>query len=530
MNTETESKLNAYDQVLYPSHTRIQTHPDRLATIATLFGMQPVPVERCRMLELGCGNGSNLGAIAFALPGSEFVGADAAAIPITRAQEMAQALGLGNTTFRRCNILEIGDDFGQFDYIVAHGVYSWVPENVRDKLLQVCRRHLAPQGIAFVSYNAYPGNYPYRMVREMMLYHVRDFEKPAERVEQALALAKFLAEAQGESDPYHEFLKEELERFVNANANYVFHDALAEINSPSYFHEFMEHAARHRLQYLGEADFHEMMDRKFKPETSQTLGRLARNRVEREQYLDFVKCRRFRQTLLCHEHVQLDLALKPELAARFYVASIARATSPAPDLDGPAVEKFEGRTGANIRTSSPLAKRAFQLLGDIWPQPLPFPELLDRVRAKLKAGTGPDPEAPDEDALELGKTILQSYAAGLAELHVHLPHYAQQVSERPAASRLARWQAQHGNFVTSLYHGSMAVEDALGRQMLFLLDGTRDRAGLLEELLAFVKTHAANETPDGQPVVGDAEQTRVFLAAELEKNLAKLARMGLLTT
>jgi tRNA G46 methylase TrmB len=71
-----DQTLTAYDEVLYPSYTHNQTHPDRLATIATLFGLTPAPVERCRVLELGCGNGSNLVPMAYGLPGSEFVGID----------------------------------------------------------------------------------------------------------------------------------------------------------------------------------------------------------------------------------------------------------------------------------------------------------------------------------------------------------------------------------------------------------------------------------------------------------------------
>ena len=527
MSTTSEPRQSSYDKVLYPSYTRIQTHPDRLATIATLFGMTPAPVERCRMLELGCGNGSNLGPMAFSLPGSQFVGIDAASIPIARAQEMAQELGMTNITFRQGDILEVSADLGQFDFIVAHGVYSWVPSAVRDKLLEICRVNLAPQGVAFISYNAYPGNYLSRMVREMMLYRVRGFERPEEAVEQALALAKFVAESRDQSDAFRELLKEELERFVNTSPNYIFHDALAAINEPSYFHEFMAHAARQQLQYLGEADFHEMLDRAFKPEVSKTLGLLAESRIEREQFLDFVKCRRFRQTLLCHEGVQLDLALKPGLAARFHVASTARPVSPQPDFFGPTVETFEGRKGANIRTSCALSKTAFGVLGEIWPQPLPFSELLVRVREQIRTHTGQPSGPPEQDAVELGKTILQSYAAGLVELHTFLPQYAHQVSERPVASPLARWQVRQGNFVTSLYHHSMAVDDALGREMLLRLDGNRTRVALLEELLAFAQAGQAIQTPDGQPV-SDLKQVRAFLSAELEKNLAKLARMGLL--
>src|SRR5204863_4852093 len=96
-----------YDKVLYPSYTRIQTHPDRLATIGMLLGMNPAPVEKCRMLELGCGNGSNIGPIAFGLPESEFVGVDLAALPIANANRMVDELGLRNLTFHNRSITDV---------------------------------------------------------------------------------------------------------------------------------------------------------------------------------------------------------------------------------------------------------------------------------------------------------------------------------------------------------------------------------------------------------------------------------------
>jgi methyltransferase-like protein/2-polyprenyl-3-methyl-5-hydroxy-6-metoxy-1,4-benzoquinol methylase len=526
MDTASDAPLTDYDKVLYPGHTRIQTHPDRLATIATLFGLRPAPVERCRVLELGCGNGSNLGPIAFSLPESRCVGVDAAGIPIAQAQTMAKELGMTGVRFLQADIRDLGDLGGPFDYIIAHGVYSWVPTEVRDKLLEACRTNLAPQGVAFVSYNAYPGNHLSRMIREMLLYHVGVLEDPAEKVHQALSLARFLAESREEPDLYGQLLKEELDRLMHTSPNYVFHDVLAPINEPSYFSEFIAHAGRHHLQYLGEADFHEMLDRRFKPEVSSTLSRLSGDRIQREQYLDFVKCRRFRQTLLCHEDQRLDLALRPEQAAGFYVACMARPVSPQPDLHGPAAEKFEGAKGASLTTDSPLAKNALHMLSELWPEPLHFGELLARVRARIQGHGTREAAVVQQDEVELGKTVLQAYAVGLVELHTYLPSYARKAGERPSASPLARWQARHGSFVTSIYHTSMSVEDALARELVLLLDGSRDRTALLESLLSMARKHAA-----GSPESGDSEdpgQSRILLAAELERNLAKLARMGLL--
>src|SRR5262249_11468180 len=131
--------LTAYDAVAYPTPPIPQTHPDRLATLATLFGMTPAPVDNCRVLELGCGDGGNLIAMAVGLPGSAFVGVDRAPTAITQAKEEARTLGLANVEFHCADLLEWTPRQGLFDYVIAHGLFSWVPEAVRLRVLQLCR-------------------------------------------------------------------------------------------------------------------------------------------------------------------------------------------------------------------------------------------------------------------------------------------------------------------------------------------------------------------------------------------------------
>ena len=186
----------AYDEVLYSSYAFSQTHPDRLATLATLFGMNPTPVTQCRVLELGCGDGSNLVPMAYGLPGSEFVGVDLAARPIATGQEMSKTLGLKNITLHPLDVMTVTPDFGQFDYIIAHGLYSWIPPAVQEKVLSICQENLTPNGIAYVSYNTYPGGHLRQMVRGMMRFHVRHLTDATQQITQSRALLKFLSDAQ----------------------------------------------------------------------------------------------------------------------------------------------------------------------------------------------------------------------------------------------------------------------------------------------------------------------------------------------
>lgn len=521
------STPTAYDKVLYPSYTRIQTHPDRLATISRLLGMQPAPVEKCRVLELGCGNGSNLVPIAYSLPESEFVGVDLAERPIETAHRMLSELGVKNTTFHQRSISEVHGDLGKFDYIICHGVYSWVPAEVRDAILRVCRESLQPNGIAFVSYNAYPGNRLREMIREMMLFHVHGFTEPREQIEQARALAGFVAAAQDEHDLYRKFLKEEMEQFLQQDGSYVFHDALAEINTPFYFFQFMAAAESRGLGYLGEADFHVMLDLGLPPGVSQKLDELSGNRIAREQYLDFLRCRRFRQTLLCHREIGLNLALKPEQVAEFYIAGfVRRAAAESGASNGP-IEQFENRQGARIQTDSALAKTAFAILTDEWPQALAFPELLKRAREKVADAGGWKLEDEGREEAALKTALFRSYAAGLLELHTYAPKVFREVTERPVASPLTRWQTSQANFVSSLFHTAVRVEEPLVRELIRLLDGSRDRDALLLALEASIDRQRLASGAQGKPIALDAP-ARQMLRDALEQNLAKLSRMGLL--
>ncbi|MBI5384626.1 MAG: class I SAM-dependent methyltransferase [Verrucomicrobia bacterium] len=518
----TSSAPTAYDEVPYPSYTHVQTHPDRLATLATLFGLKPAPVARCRVLELGCGNGSNLIPMAFSLPGSEFVGIDLAAQPVTEGQSVIAELGLTNIRLVTGSITEIDADWGRFDYIIAHGLYSWVPADVRDHVLRIARENLAPQGVAFVSYSTYPGNHLRNMVREMMLFHVRHVIAPMERVQQAMALVRFLADGQTAGDEYAQFLKSELDTILEHEEGHLFHDELAEISAPLYFTQFIDHARRHGLQYLGEADYFEMLDHTRPPATHEALAQLARDRIRREQYLDFLKCRRFRQTLLCHAEVALQSEPRAEQVAAFHIGAAVTSSSPTPELRASVVITFQTPRGTKVETDFPLGKAALLLLGGIWPSALPFDELVARSGQRLREA-GVPAEFDAEDRLQFCKFLLQLYGTGAVEFHAYAPPCVTCAGERPAASALARWQIRRGNSVATQRHQVVRVEDELGRHLLGLLDGTRDRAALADELFHFLKSKDALAEP--KP---DEAQTRALLAVELEKNMEKLARLGLL--
>jgi methyltransferase-like protein/ubiquinone/menaquinone biosynthesis C-methylase UbiE len=519
----------SYDEVPYPSYSFAQTHPDRLATLATLFGLSPPPVEHCRVLELGCASGGNLIPMAEGLPHSEFVGIDLSSRQIADGQAAAAKLGLKNVTLGQANVVDVPDGFGPFDYIIAHGLYSWVPREVQDKILSVCKRSLAPNGVAYVSYNTYPGWHARGAVREMMRFHARQVTDPKERVAQARALLDFLAESAPSRRPaYVEMLKDEQLLLRSRLDPYVLHEHLTEVNEPVYFHEFVERAARHGLQYLAEAEVSTMMPRWLGPATAAALAKLGDDSLGREQYLDFVTNRAFRQTLLCHHEVPLRRVMKPEAVMAFRITSPARCTSAQPNLRPGRPEEFRAPTGTTLGTDHALTKAALLHLEEVWPRCLTFDALQAAARTRLAEG-GPVVQvaaAYDRDTQELAGTLLQAFTADVVELHAYEPAFVVEPGVRPVASGWARLQAAGSDHVTNRRHELVPLDD-LARFALSQLDGSRDRPALLEAVLRQVTAHGLVVQQHGQPVT-DPGRLRDVLAHGLEVKLRGLGKSALL--
>ena len=337
-----QEALTAYDEVPYPGHPFAQTHPDRLATVATLFGLRPAAPDACRLLELGCGDGGNLVPMAYALPGSAFCGVDLSATAVERARELSAALGLTNVDLQVADVTAL-PELGEFDYVVAHGVYSWIAPPARDALLAACRERLAPGGVAYVSYDVLPGGYMREVTRQMLRWHLRDVHDPAERIAGARSLLEAVSEA---GQPQAEWA------LAQSDAS-LFHDELAEHHEAVLFTDFVAHAERHGLRFVAEADVFEMQATSLPPG-------LAEDTISREQYLDFFKGRMFRQTLLCHE----------EAEPREPVATVVRGmlaaspVQPQGDPGAPGRVEFRGPLGATLTTDHEPTKRALAQLGD----------------------------------------------------------------------------------------------------------------------------------------------------------------------
>jgi methyltransferase-like protein/cyclopropane fatty-acyl-phospholipid synthase-like methyltransferase len=523
-----DNHATRYDAVRYPGHALAQAHPDRLATIAILFGLTPPALDRCRVLELGCGDGVHLTSVAMSLPGAECIGIDLSEAAIGEAWGRARLLGLSNLQFRQLDLLDVDRSLGRFDFIIAHGVYSWVPEGVRDRLMAICKHHLNDNGIVYVSYNTYPGGHMRDLVREMMRYHVSEFDDPRQQVSQARALIKFIIDAGSEPDLYRLVLQKELERINEFSDSSLFHDDLSEHNAPVYFYQFAEHARRHGLKYLSEAHFFEIQTGIFPASVGETINRMADSAVAREQYLDFLKCRRFRQTLLCHEHCVLDEAAQADKVRCFYIASPVKPGNAGARLGSRDPATFAGPKNSSIATDNPLIKAALLVLGEAWPAPIHFSDLLGRARRLRGESYHHDPADSEGDARVLGEMLLRAYAGSMVEFTIAAPQMITHVSKRPVASPLARLQSGEGVEVINLRHFNLRVEDDLSRYLLARLDGSRDVNALLEEVLTLIRSGNAALEKDGRTVPHAPAAGHEYLRSRINAALGEFAEMGLL--
>ncbi len=469
----TDSPQFLYDQFAYEGFPITASHPDRIIPVARLLGMKPAPATKCRVLELGCGDGANILPMAAVLHNSQFLGIDLAQNPIAKATGMAGALALGNIRFQQMNVMDVDAGLGEFDYILAHGLYSWVPAAVRDKVMEVCQSLLSENGIAYISYNVYPGCHVRKMMSGMMHYHGQGAHGPQEQVAKAHELLSFLESCKPDSLA----LADEVKQYRERRDYSILHDDLAEANNPVYFHEFAAHAEEHGLQFLAEADFYEMQPYNFPLETRTKLDAFAGgDPIRFEQYLDFLKNRRFRKTLLCRKTVVVNRTPVSDPIREMYITSVARPVSSNPDIRSTKEEEFRGTKGGALRTGHPVLKAAMVRLGQSWPAPISFGELLDAI-AEFRD------DLSEEATGVFCELLLRCFTAGMLELHALPANFTTSVSDRPLAFDFARLQARNGeNSVCNLRHTTIEM-DAASLHLLALLDGKRDVQAIHQYLL-----------------------------------------------
>lgn len=306
-NEITNELEKSYNELPYRSSAFAQCSPLHLEACGRILDINPQISANAKILEIGCSYGGNLIPFAFDNPNATIVGIDLSGEQIKKGSELVKSFNLNNLKLIQANVCDIGDkldEYGKFDYIITHGVYSWVPKVVRDAILELISQKLAPNGVAYVSYNTYPGWKVKEIIRDYMLFVSRNEASAKDKVTIARkgleVYKKFL---QGKDDEDSKVILNWIENTLNHEDHYIAHEFLEAINVPFYFIDFVDDLHRHGLDYLCESDMNDL----FRPNmgVSEIDDFIAMggglDRVAQEQFLDFYTQNRFRQSLIVHK-------------------------------------------------------------------------------------------------------------------------------------------------------------------------------------------------------------------------------------
>ncbi len=501
------STLASYDAIPYDSVPITDTHVEHLAAMARLFGVPAPEPAQARILELGCAEGGNLLPMAFYLPQTRCVGIDLSAHQVEVGNALLSAVGADNIRLLHRDVMEGAQDLGEFDYIIAHGLYSWVPPAVQARILDICARQLVPGGIAYVSFNTLPGWRSRAMVRDMLRHHARAATQPRAR----LALAyQFIEQYQpafaalGGRDAA--FVAEELAYLRKAPPSYLYHEYLVETNEALLFSDFMASAERAGLQYVADTELYTMLPATLGETAKQALAEID-DRVELEQVMDFLRARRFRRCLLTR--VGSPVRSAPDMEVFQWLGFYADLSCDQElDLGANTPQPFVTASGARCEIRSALVKAAAMLLSSRYPDSLGFDELYEGAR-EILARYG-DARLADSLAFTTELVSLVAYQAVRITTAPQALHC--DVGAAPRAHGLARAQVAAGNEnVASVRHTAVNLDEA-GAALLASLDGTRDLAALTE----LMRTHVEADLDDAT------------LRGACERMLWTFARNGLL--
>lgn len=474
MSTTIHDHLKAaYEDVAYVGRPNPHSHPDRLAAIAALFGLSPPDPSTARVLEVGCGDGANLLPMAARMPGAHFTGCDLSSLLMSRAREMAEGLGLGNVELIEGDLREIAPSLPAFDYIIAHGFYSWVPSDVRDAFLALARTRLAPGGLVCASYNVLPGCYVRQIGWDAIRLENAGAATPRERLEGARRIRREIAQAWNAMGGTAAHLAAEFADDGERSDSAIYHDDLSAVNQPVHFTTFVRHAGANGLGYLAEAELGSMGAGGL-PAALQAILAKA-DPIAREQYLDFARLRRFRQSILVPSSARARIT--PAALDRLHLTAVT----------GVVQQRFEGRPTAGD-------DRVVELLADRYPASVPGAEAVEALAVHGMA------------ANDARNAIVRACFGGGVELHARPLELATRVSARPRSSAVARWQAARSESVTNLRHEGVRIDESAARTLLAAADGSRDRDALAATLGA---------VPDAAGAAGEILE-RFALTALLE--------------
>lgn len=494
-------KEQGYNELPYDSLAYYYNRPETLKSFASLFGMETPALESSRILELGCADGFNLYRFSETYPKSYTLGVDLSRSQVDNGKKVIKELGLKNIELEAMSITDLDKSYGKFDYIICHGVFSWVPKVVRDGVLEVSKSLLSKKGVVFISYNTLPGWYEKQIFRDLMKYHCQQFADTKDRVAQSRAILSFVQDLiKGRETPYSQYV----DHISDQTDSYLRHEYLAEENKAFYFHEFVDMAKKSGLKYLCDTDIQKMYVGNSLKGLSDAFPQIT-DIVKLEQYIDFIMNNKFRCSVLCHEGVATSCNIQNEALKKFYYYGYLVPKTPANEINLTDDSNFVAKDNISKRTmasSDPIMKAILMSLCKNVGNPLTISEIIDYTKKLV-------PEAGQEEIkTNINTNFPRLVLSSLLKFVADRPNTVFKVTKKPKISRFNLFQLRRAG-----YQRKIIITNALNcgvncdrtqSIILKMLDGTRTIEQLKREALHNLKKEAIFVNQIGKEIEDNA--------------------------
>ena len=515
--------VDQYNEIFFESRPTPERHILRLSTLGSLCGLGISNVKTARVLEIGCSTGANLLPMACAFPDADFTGIDIASAQIDRANQDIATLNLANI---RCMVGDVRQDESlgeEFDYIICHGMLTWVDQGIQRALLAFIERYLKSTGVCYLSFNALPG-YRTRQTLWHLVEPVRKLSiEPKDKIRKARDLIRALLSVLVDAHrPYGMQLKEELERNLNRSDAFFAHELLNPFCSSLTLRDFKSMLQEHKLHYLCDAlPVRSAGVWSSFPELEQQLGQVLGKIGEIEELADGLFPHSFRGALISKKPASPQLKKKPELIETMQICSPLIPIDEQPDIFSDKTVTFCSPTEQTFDESDRLVKSALVVLRGTWPRPIEYKELLASA-TNLSGITKPTPSQ-----LSLLRITLIHYFQG-NHLELFSEPYTSQShpSETPEVFAFARLQVARQDWVTTLRHEMMPI-DQFDKELIPILNGKNNREAISKSMLAKFQSGALQARSDGEEVSKPGD-LRAILAEELQSRLRRYVEQALL--
>jgi len=519
----------SFEDVPYEGTSIPTSHPERLASDAWLRGLRAPDPTRARILELGCAEGANIVPIAYHYEDAEVVGVDFSPRHIEIAEQAKHELGLDNLRVACASITDLSDAVeGPFDYILCHGVLSWVSEEVQDAIFAALRDYLAPNGIGYVSYNVVPGWKMRGLVREVLMARTRDVEDPREKLAVARSTLQLLATTMPHEMPYSRYMAEEARSTLEHRDPYIAHEYLSEHNRPYLYGDIVRLAGRFGLRFFSEQSpvGHPAVEARIR----ETVGAITDDPIEGEELTDVLHGRAFRASTFVREDLELadpDECRRELLEEAGFVTEL-RPLGKRPSLAEGETEEFSDAADVRVAVKHPVLKAALLVLAQTYPRAMLFETLEAQAVAllQLRRVFKIERVLSDGERESLREDLLRLVDLGHLRLKLTLPSMVTEAGPTPRVSTLTRYEARQFRSISTAFHEPLSLDDA-SSYLISLMDGSLDHDELARALVATLEEHdMVLRDESGEPLGPEAAQKA--MGTFVQHNLRMLEAQGLL--